>query len=351
MQKFQSQVYKINDILGWHERRELQLSPKFQRRPVWSPQGKSYLIDSIIKGFPLPQFFIREKVLTKERKTVREVVDGQQRLTAILDFIDEKFTIATIHNRTYGKTRFSDLPEEIQESFLSFPLAVNVLIGTNDPDVLEIFSRLNSYSVPLNNQEKLNAQYLGVFKQKMDELSRTHLAFWEKNEILTEQQMARMREVELTAELVGAMLEGLQNGKTIINVLYKDYDNEFLQYAYIRSRFAETLELCEEFLDHNIAKLKFKRPPVFYSLFSTIYDLRYGFGSEDANPSKVLNRDELESAKQKLYEVNQALDGEDGFEKYKAFVDASKSATDSSNNRQIRHSILKDILANCFING
>jgi hypothetical protein len=48
-----------------------------QRRKVWSPRGKSFLIDSIVRGMPLPQFFIREIVLLREKRTVREVVDGR----------------------------------------------------------------------------------------------------------------------------------------------------------------------------------------------------------------------------------------------------------------------------------
>ncbi len=51
---FVAQQFKINDVVGWNDRKELILSPKFQRRAVWKPKGKSYLIDSIIKGFPLP---------------------------------------------------------------------------------------------------------------------------------------------------------------------------------------------------------------------------------------------------------------------------------------------------------
>lgn len=55
VQRFISQVYRINDVLGWAERNELVLSPSFQRRRVWSRQGKSYLIDSIVRGMPIPQ--------------------------------------------------------------------------------------------------------------------------------------------------------------------------------------------------------------------------------------------------------------------------------------------------------
>jgi len=73
MLKFQAQVYRINDVAGWHDRRELRLAPEFQRRKVWSPRGKSFLIDSIVRGMPLPQFFIREIVLLREKRTVREV--------------------------------------------------------------------------------------------------------------------------------------------------------------------------------------------------------------------------------------------------------------------------------------
>jgi len=103
MLTFQAQIYRINDISGWHDRRELTLAPEFQRRSVWSPRAKSYLIDSILRGMPLPQFFFREIVHPKDKRTVREVVDGQQRLSAILGFIAGEFKILPMHNVDFAR--------------------------------------------------------------------------------------------------------------------------------------------------------------------------------------------------------------------------------------------------------
>ena len=47
MKNFDSRTYSINDFIEWEERKQLEISPKFQRRSVWSPQAKSYLIDTI----------------------------------------------------------------------------------------------------------------------------------------------------------------------------------------------------------------------------------------------------------------------------------------------------------------
>jgi uncharacterized protein with ParB-like and HNH nuclease domain len=65
---------------------------------VWLPKPKSYLLDSIARGFPIPPIYIREILDPNRRKTVREVVDGQQRMQTILDFLEGRFVILKSHN-------------------------------------------------------------------------------------------------------------------------------------------------------------------------------------------------------------------------------------------------------------
>ncbi|OXB06712.1 DUF262 domain-containing protein [Flavobacterium pectinovorum] len=344
MEKFQPQIYRINDILSWSERKELILSPKFQRRTVWSPRGKSYLIDSILKGFPIPPFFIREKILVRERKTVREVVDGQQRLRTILEFVADGFSVMKIHNEEVASLKYSQLPEELQQIILSYPLSVNTLIGTDDSTVFDIFSRLNAYSVPLNDQEKLNALYVGVFKQFIDKLSKNQLIYWEENKIISKSQIGRMKEVEFTAELVCAMLFGIQNGKKIIRDSYKKYDDEFVNTEILEERFAQTLEECKILLDDNIKELEFKRMPLFYSVFTALYDLKYGFGDLEANTGNEMNLENLADVQTELYKINSTITGDDEYEEYEGFKNASTSSTDKMTNRTYRHGILKEII-------
>jgi hypothetical protein len=348
MLKFQAQVYRINDVLGWSERKELRLAPEFQRRKVWTPRGRSYLIDSVVRGMPLPQFFIREVVLVKERRTVREVVDGQQRLSTILDFLAGKLTMLPMHNATYARIPFNEFPEEVQKAVLSFPLSVNILEGVTDADVLEIFSRLNSYSMPLNQQEKLNAKYVGAFKTCMGELAKTHLAFWERHEILSRQPIARMRDVEFTCELVATMLDGLQNTKTVIATLYEKYDAAFPQFTYIQPRFADTLSFCERVLGGGIGATEFHRPPLFYSLFAAAYDRLYGFGSGGDVPRKDESPDCLERAQEDLIELSDGISADVRPAQYQGFYEATRQSTDKINQRRVRHDVLASMLAPCF---
>ncbi|MGC1633594.1 MAG: DUF262 domain-containing protein [Gelidibacter sp.] len=344
MEKFQPQIYRINDILSWSERKELVLSPKFQRRTVWSPRGKSYLIDSILKGFPIPPFFIREKILVRERKTVREVVDGQQRLRTILEYVSDGFSVMKIHDEEVAGLKYSQLSEELQQTILSYPLSVNTLIGTDDSTVFDIFSRLNAYSVPLNDQEKLNALYVGVFKQFIDKLSKSQFTYWEENKIISKSQIGRMKEVEFTAELICAMLFGLQNGKKIIRDTYKKHDDEFIHAELMEERFAQTLEECKILLDNNIQEFEFKRMPLFYSLFTALYDLKYGLENTEDNAGNEMNLENLADVQTELYKINSTINEDEEYDEYEGFKNASKSSTDKITNRRYRHEVLKGII-------
>src|SRR3989449_3547718 len=88
-QRFNTRNYSVSDFEEWHEKGELVLAPKFQRRDVWSDKARSYLIDTIVRGKPIPKIYMRQDVNPKTRRTKREIVDGQQRLRSVLSFIKE----------------------------------------------------------------------------------------------------------------------------------------------------------------------------------------------------------------------------------------------------------------------
>lgn len=82
--------FTVGDFVSWMRNGELDLSPSFQRRPVWKKSAKSYLIDTIVRGLPTPIIFLRQITDTKKLTTKRQVVDGQQRIRTLLSFIDRK---------------------------------------------------------------------------------------------------------------------------------------------------------------------------------------------------------------------------------------------------------------------
>ena len=118
LKKKSPKIIQINDILQWYENDELELSPKYQRNSVWNEKAKSYLMDTIIRGLPIPPIFMRQKIDVTTKKTYREIIDGQQRLRAITEYIHNNFPISKSHNELYGGMCYENLDEEIKEQIL-----------------------------------------------------------------------------------------------------------------------------------------------------------------------------------------------------------------------------------------
>src|SRR5271157_1193351 len=129
MKTFDSRVYSINDFIEWDKGRQLSLNPAFQRRAVWSEKAKSYLMDTIIRGKPIPKIFIRQKINVTTKTSIREAVDGQQRLRTIISYIKDGFVISRLHHKEYGGLRFSQLPEAVQSDLISYEVSVDLLIN------------------------------------------------------------------------------------------------------------------------------------------------------------------------------------------------------------------------------
>lgn len=279
MKNFDTRTYSINDFLEWSDNAQLELSPKFQRRSVWTDTARSYLMDTIVSGKPIPKVFIRQKINPQTRKSIREVVDGQQRLRTILSFMKDGFVISKQHNKTYGGLYFSQLNEiddEIQSHILNYEISVDLLVNMSDPDVLDVFSRLNSYSVTLNEQEKINANHFGPFKMLADNIAHFNNSFWIDNKIISEQNVLRMSDVQLTADLLIGIIEGIRSKKQI-KKFYEQYEKEFgLNTDRLQAEFNSIIAIITELFDNNLKKREFRRPHVFYSLFMTLFHLEYG---------------------------------------------------------------------------
>lgn len=336
-------AYNVNDVEKWDRDGELVLQPRFQRRYVWSKKARSYLIDTILRNFPVPIIFIRQQVDMKTRSTTREVVDGQQRLRAILDFLHDKFTVLKSHNPQYGGKKFSELPEEVQRNFLGYEFSVVILSGTDDGSVLDVFARLNTYTETLTPQELLNAQFFGEFKSVVYELGRDHLEFWRRHRILSARQILRMAESELVSELVVAMIDGLQDKKKSLIKFYKEFDDEFPHAKKVRHEFKTTLNKIAEILDENLGYLPFHRRALFYSLFCVFYDAIYVLPNSPTNTKKrkynipAHAKEDIVAA---LTELGTKIELEKSPPDFASFVDACSRQTDNIRPRQTRHTFI-----------
>jgi Protein of unknown function DUF262 len=158
-------VHPISRFLRWHQAEELVLQPKFQRRDAWDDKAKSYLIDTIVRGLPMPMVFLRLTRQIGTAKKTYEVVDGQQRLNSITGFVDGRVILSAKHNPELGGTSFRGLPDSVQRAFMDYQIPTQMIDDATDEEVWALFERLNTYTLTLNRQERLNARFFGEFKQ------------------------------------------------------------------------------------------------------------------------------------------------------------------------------------------
>lgn len=275
-QRSATRQYSIRDFAEWHSKGELELAPKFQRRSVWPPKARSYLIDTIIRGKPIPKIYMRQKVNPKTRRTRREVVDGQQRLRTVLDFVADGFPILGTHNKAYGRKRFSQLDEDTQKDILEYEFTVDLLQDMHDADVYDVFARMNTFSVVLNAQELRNARWFGEFKTAVYNLSQEFITFWGKNRIFTEHRIVRMAEAEFVSELLIAMSQGIRaRSKPFIDNFYKDHDDHFPRCRTLEKRFRATMDAIGGIMGGSLQESSFSEARLFYPLFCAIYHLQY----------------------------------------------------------------------------
>lgn len=291
MKNFDSRSYSINDFLEWSNTDQLVLNPDFQRKSVWTDNAKSYLMDTIIRGKPIPKLFIRQQINSQTKKSVREVVDGQQRLRTILGYLNDGFQINKKHNSEFGALYFSQLDEATQTNLLNYELSVDLLVNMPDAEVLDVFGRLNSYAVLLNEQEKINSDHFGPFKLLADTLAHTNNTFWVNNGILNKQQILRMGDVAIVADLLIAMIEGIRTKKQL-KAHYDRYEKGFSHDTeLLREQFEHIIGLIERIFP-NLKASEFSRIHIFYTLFTSLFHMEYGLKQCDF-PRKVITEKDI----------------------------------------------------------
>lgn len=195
------------------------------------------------------------------------MVDGQQRLRAILDFCAGNLVLSRRHNPDLGDVTFSGLPDPVRRSFLEYEISTEVMEKATDPEVWAMFERLNTYTLTLNRQEKLNAKWFGYFKQTAYQLAAEESALkaWRRLKVFKDRQIARMKEVELTSDVLVAIVQGISD-ITAIATAYKKYDEEFPNMRKASGHFRDSLSWLVTELAETISATRFKSRAWFYSL-------------------------------------------------------------------------------------
>lgn len=139
----------VNDI----QQGKIELSPHFQRKLVWRDAHKVDFIKTILLGYPFPEIFLSRGKIDVESMTSRSsIVDGQQRMNSIREYIAGKFEV--------DDKRFQELSAAEKESFLKYEIAIIDLdLADNDAKIIDIFKRLNRTFYALSNIEKMATEF------------------------------------------------------------------------------------------------------------------------------------------------------------------------------------------------
>lgn len=224
----------------------LDTSPDFQRKLVWKKHHKYHFIGTMLLNYPFPEVYIASVEMDVEKLTSKEiVVDGQQRLTAIIDYIkgindfeDQKKVPA-----------FDGLTIDNKRDFLNYLVTVKDLKDMGMDKIKEIFQRINNTEYSLNINERNNAQYgdgeFAVFcKQIVDseynpsedktdiilntEIKNELITFFQDNEVFNENDKIRMFDLQYIMLIVSTFLEGDYFGRSLKIIEYLEkYNSSF----------------------------------------------------------------------------------------------------------------------------
>lgn len=274
IKKWVSTTHPISDIRDWNDVGSLILQPDYQRREVWGIAAKIMLIDSIMNSIPMPKIFVSSHI--QNGKTVRTVIDGQQRITAILGFLNNEFSLDEPYTGDYKGLYFNELPLDIQDGvILAYDIDFNEAKGLSDNDLREVYSRVNKYLVALNKQELRKADYPGDFLEVCEAMANHD--YFDEAGVFTAAARRRSLDVEFTSELVAALVFGISERKDLIDSCYQKYSvwNPQEKDA-IKKQFEAVLSDISKIFSVDIfpiKKTRWKQKADFYSLFMAISTL------------------------------------------------------------------------------
>jgi hypothetical protein len=250
-----------------YEGTQLILATEFQRNSVWPKAAKAYLLDTILSDRPVPYLYFRRSVSAQTGRSVYEVVDGQQRIRALFEFIAGDFPLSETKIRSLKGKYFSELNREQREQVLSYDLYVEELTGYSDDDVTDMFIRMNRFVVKLSPQEIRNAKFSGKFKRFTESIAAW--PFWKSSRVFTPLQLRRFRAVEFGAELVILLVEGPQDKKAAVDLYYGQYERSVPFANEIERRLRRYLAWLEQVLP-NLRRSRYRKPTDLYALVGAL---------------------------------------------------------------------------------
>lgn len=269
MVKYGDWELRVHEIKGKIDRGELIPDPDWQRGYIWKLRDEQLLIDSIIRGMPIPKFYLTEEYDARKGASIHYAVDGQQRLKAIHRFLGSKFSIQIqIEDREYF---FKDLDRSMQQKITTYKLNGHYLEDFTQADINFLFQRLNRTGIKLTNMEVWNNEFTGTKVLSMvKEIEQEHRSLYE-GIVYTEENIKRMLPLDDIIDLCNCLSkDSIEGGgkRELESFLRNNKDIPDNESAKLKSKFRKVLiNLQEVFPKQDIEASLYSKRTHFISLF------------------------------------------------------------------------------------
>ena len=322
-------IKKISEIYQRIKAKTLIPQPEFQRKFVWNRAHKEKFIDTILNGYPFPEIYIAQEgvdLVTIQNQEV--VVDGQQRLRTVVQYIDEPED-----SKEFGKDvkKYKDLTENEKRDFLNYEVVFRALGDVKPKTTIEIFRRINLTQYSLRQVEIENAIYDGEFittaKEILASINLSGLPAFSDSEI------SRMADLYFILLLMSTIEnEGYFNRDSQIEHYIINNNDSYENSDTVKSRLISTI--------NKITSLQLEPDTIWYrksNLFTLIIEL-YKLESEiDVNRYK----EKLIQFENNILANKNADKDENDFSKYYSYMYAG------TNSRQAR--VIRGELFNKYV--
>ncbi len=354
----------VKQILKMQTDEKLNLNPGFQRDSVWGKKEQQALIDTILRGMPLPNIFLWEH---KEGNTIIfDVIDGKQRIESLLEFTKSREALALKfdpdgdkdwHNQDADQWTWKEIKTfepKIEKRFLSYQFPV-VKVRGSLPDIEKVFVRINSTGKKLSNQEVRHAKWYqnsellqaaeAIAKQKK------YANYFIQMGILSAGQITRMKAIELITELMLSVekQDVLDRKKALDSVMGNKSINKNTV-ARLGREVTSILDLIKSTFPE-LHTSRFSKTSDFYALFLAVWKMKrdgYSFKNKEvaAIAFEVMNQMGVELDKYRLsFKTGTQRKLQSPAREYHNTV---LFGTDTARNRRERVKILENILRPIF---
>ena len=274
----QTNVQDVTWFLDLESNGQLDLDPPYQRKSVWTLKDRRFFLDTVFRNYPCPPVFLH-KSLDESGRSTYHVVDGKQRLQAIIAFVKNEYSL----DKSYGDSNldgkyWKEVPAEYKKKLWNYVVSVEYIDDISDTTVNEVFDRVNRNQKKLERQELRHAKYVGWFVTEAEKEAQDKV--WVTYGVGSTANVRRMRDIQFISELMLVILEADIRGfdQDILDAKYAEYDDpatvsDFDEDDY-RDKLSQTKQLLDAIQKHNGAISDHaKNSTHFYTLWAylTLY--------------------------------------------------------------------------------